>query len=250
MRIVVLAVVLALALAGCVGTSDSSSSSNQTGTASGATTASGTSSQAGATSKAPTGSASTSSSAPTSSGAPAANRAPSITLLAADVTAGAAPLAVSLALNATDADKDALTYTLGFGDGTADATGALPSGNVTHTFAAAGNYTVKFTVSDGKVTVNKTLLVTAIAATGGASVTLTGTVLTPDPIASIPDGFCANDLLLDAATAGTLGETHGVAAYVGWAYVLAPAGVLAWRSAYSASSTSFLVPVFSRMRSR
>ncbi len=53
--------------------------------------------------------------------------------------------AVAFGVTASDADGDALTYTWNFGDGTAVSTERNP----THSFAAAGVYTVTVTVSDG-----------------------------------------------------------------------------------------------------
>mgnify|MGYP001619938352 CR=1 FL=1 len=172
-----IAVVAALAFAGCSGTKTNTSSSvTGSDAASGSgdaatTTATGTESSA-ATSG--TGTATGTAGATTTAGS-SANRAPAISTFTVNKTLGAAPLKVQFKLNATDVDKDALTYKLSFGDGSADATGSLPAGNVTHSFAAAGNYTVKFTVSDGKLSINKTLLVkvTAPAVAGPATTTFT-----------------------------------------------------------------------------
>ena len=158
MRILALVLVLAFALAGCTGTSESSSSSNQAGTASGATAASGTSSQAGTASKAPTGSASASSSAASSS-APAANRAPAITAFKTNVSGGAAPLAVGFNFTASDPDGNPLTFTLTFDDGSDSVTGSLPAPTQSHTYAASGNFTATLVVSDGKAETSSTALV-------------------------------------------------------------------------------------------
>ena len=49
-------------------------------------------------------------------------------------------------VSATDPDGDALTYTINFGDGTANGT----SSQVEHKYEARGTYTATVTVSDGK----------------------------------------------------------------------------------------------------
>jgi PKD repeat protein len=65
----------------------------------------------------------------------------------ADKVAGPAPLAVSFTGTGADADGDPLTYAWDFtNDGTTDATTA----NASHTYAQPGQYTAKFTVSDGE----------------------------------------------------------------------------------------------------
>ncbi|MEK6985914.1 MAG: PKD domain-containing protein [Candidatus Thermoplasmatota archaeon] len=153
----------ALLLAGCAGTSKTDSSSDSTGSSSVAGSASGskaTSSSTGTTSSPGT-------SAGSSSGASEANKAPAISEFSVNNATGVAPLQVAFSFNATDANKDALTYSLSFGDESANATGSLPSAVVTHSFAAAGNYTAKLVVSDGKATANKTLIVQVAA--GGAA---------------------------------------------------------------------------------
>ena len=61
---------------------------------------------------------------------------------AGDVTTGQA---VEFAAAATDADGDTLTYAWEFGDG-----GTSSAQNPSHTYTAAGTYSAKVTVSDGK----------------------------------------------------------------------------------------------------
>ena len=71
---------------------------------------------------------------------------------AGDVTTGQA---VEFAAAATDADGDALTYAWEFGDG-----GTSSAQNPSHTYTAAGTYSAKVTVSDGKGgTASRTLAV-------------------------------------------------------------------------------------------
>jgi type 1 glutamine amidotransferase len=75
-----------------------------------------------------------------------ANRAPRITSAAATPAAGyGAPLTVSFAAVATDADGDALTYSWNFGDGSTST-----SQNPTHTYQQLGYYNPTLTVTDGK----------------------------------------------------------------------------------------------------
>jgi hypothetical protein len=50
---------------------------------------------------------------------------------------------------ATDADGDALTYTLDFGDG-GHSEGSLPAGPIAHVYRGPGDYTATLTVSDGR----------------------------------------------------------------------------------------------------
>lgn len=66
-------------------------------------------------------------------------------------TSGSAPLGVQFAANATDADKDPLTYAWDFGDPTSsDNTSMLA--DPSHTYAQPGTYTVTLSVSDYKST--------------------------------------------------------------------------------------------------
>mgnify|MGYP001617646004 CR=1 FL=1 len=165
MRIVALAVILALLLAGCSGAPKTDSSSDATGGTSASGTATGSASgSAGSTGSAGSSGAGTTA-ASSSSVASSTNRAPIIILFKANLTG----LVAVLEFNATDADKNPLTFVLSFGDATVNATGSLPKGNVTHTFAAAGNYTAKLAVSDGKASVNRTLVLKVTLPTGGAS---------------------------------------------------------------------------------
>ncbi len=89
-----------------------------------------------------------------------ANTAPEA-IMAADVLEGAAPLLVNFSLDGSDADGDALTWELHSGNVTIAAGDALPA-SANHTFEE-GNHTVFFTVSDGELdhTVNTTIVVLA-----------------------------------------------------------------------------------------
>jgi hypothetical protein len=205
-----LCTLLAAGFAGCSGKSDSSTSAS--GTASASTSAPGTGSQSGTATGTGTGSASA-----TSSSGTAANHAPVVNVFTVNKTAGAAPLKVAFKLNATDADQDKLTYTLAFGDATANVTGSLPAADATHTFSVAGNYTARLVVSDGKAAVNKTLLlhVASAAAAAIAPVTFTGHFIAPDPSATDVDRECAFALFgaLFESTIGVGTENKGLGDY-------------------------------------
>nr|WP_243436148.1 PKD domain-containing protein [Acanthopleuribacter pedis] len=73
------------------------------------------------------------------------NRQPEITALTVPAT-GNPGEAVSFSVSASDPDGDPLTYSWNFGDGSATAASA----SVSHTFAAAGDYTVNVTVADDR----------------------------------------------------------------------------------------------------
>ncbi len=96
-----------------------------------------------------------------------ANRAPTANLTA-DLTDGTAPLNVTFTLSGSDADGDNLTWTLSFGDGEATNGTTLPA-NVTHSFTAAGNYTVTLAVSDGTNTTEASVVVEAVEAAAEAA---------------------------------------------------------------------------------
>ncbi len=87
------------------------------------------------------------------------NHAPEITAATATPTSGFAPLPVTFAASATDADEDDLTYRWDFGDG-ATSTEQNPS----HTYSAAGSYSAKVTVSDGEAERSQTVPVSALGA--------------------------------------------------------------------------------------
>ncbi len=88
------------------------------------------------------------------------NTAPVATLLASAFN-GTAPLNVTFALDATDADGDNLTWSFDHGEGNTTEGTALPA-TVNATYMA-GNWTATFTVSDGTNETIQTLLVTVNA---------------------------------------------------------------------------------------
>jgi PKD repeat protein len=94
----------------------------------------------------------------TSSTSAAPNRPPAASLNATAVN-GTAPLNVTFALDGHDADKDALNWTLTFAPSGDAANGTSLPANVTRSFAK-GNYTVTLTVSDGRLNATAVVNVT------------------------------------------------------------------------------------------
>lgn len=136
----------------------------------------------------PSASTSASTTAASSNTTAPANQPPTGTM-AVSVPGGAAPLNVSFGLQGTDADGDALTWTLAFGDGNGTNGTALPA-NVTHVYAAAGAFNATFTLNDGTEEAAYHALVNVSAnATAAAVLTFTGHVLFPDPVLST-EGEC------------------------------------------------------------
>jgi hypothetical protein len=135
-------VLLTSALAGC---SAGDPERFPDGVAGGTSTSTGPASNG--TSTGPATSSSTGTSGDSRQDAP--NQAPSISITVAGNRSGSAPFNVTFLLNGTDAEGDALQWTLAFGDGSANATGTALPAEVDHVFAAAGNFTANFTASDG-----------------------------------------------------------------------------------------------------
>ena len=117
--------------------------------------------------------------------------------LTANPSSGTAPLPVTFSVSVSDADAtDSPTYDLDFGDGTTHATGS-ESGDVSHTYAAAGSYTATLTVTDGQAsdTATQTITVTdqpntapTAALTGPATATTNAAVSFDGSGSSDPDG--------------------------------------------------------------
>jgi len=78
---------------------------------------------------------------------------PPTAMLAVTPTQGVAPVDVAASVDATDPDGDQLTYSIDFGDGSAVQQGSLPVADLGHTYTAAGTFSVRLEVSDGKVSV-------------------------------------------------------------------------------------------------
>jgi hypothetical protein len=143
-----------VALAGCSGGSGDTTSTTTTATTTGGTTSgTGTTSATGT----PTGGNQTEDKGE--------NRPPTASLKA-DPSKGGVPLNVSFALQGEDPDGDALSWTLELGDGSAARTGEALPATVNHSYAQAGNFTVRLTVTDGELEANQTFLVAATAAAG------------------------------------------------------------------------------------
>lgn len=111
----------------------------------------------------PTGSGTSSSStSATGTTGPAANNPPT-----GSIAAAINGTSVRFNMTGSDADGDALSWTLAFGDGNATSGTSLPA-NVTHTFKA-GNHTAVYNVTDGRLTTSYNLTVSVTNATGAAS---------------------------------------------------------------------------------
>lgn len=158
MRAIATLLVLALVLSGCAGSSDNGSSTSGSSTTQGSSTS-------GSKTTGPTTTGATGSGTTSGGPGPAGNHAP-IPQLGASAEAGPAPFGVNFTVDATDEDKDPLTWTLAFGDGSTSATGASVPATVAHNFTSLGNYTVILTVSDGKTSASATLNLTV---SGGAT---------------------------------------------------------------------------------
>lgn len=163
---IVALLLLTVAFAGCASDDPKDEAGDGTTTATGSSSTSSSSlsgGQSGTTSASQSGSS-------TQSGttAPGENHAPTlvITLAAGQSPNGSAPLAVTFLLNGTDADGDALSWTLAFADGSQNATGAALPAEQNHTFSTEGTYNVTFVVSDGKATVTATYPIAVLS--GGA----------------------------------------------------------------------------------
>ena len=85
--------------------------------------------------------------------------------LTADAATGQAPLTVNFTVGGTDADGDALNWTLDAdGDGTADANGSELPGTFSFSYPQAGNYSAAATVTDGNASTTARLNITVSAA--------------------------------------------------------------------------------------
>ncbi|MBE2315872.1 PKD domain-containing protein [Solirubrobacter sp. CPCC 204708] len=89
---------------------------------------------------------------------------PPTAVLTLDRDEGSAPFAVTATITGEDADDDALTYRVSFGDGSPERTGTLPQTPLTHTYATAGSFLVRLSVNDGERTTTRTVrVVTALS---------------------------------------------------------------------------------------
>ncbi|MEK6974769.1 MAG: PKD domain-containing protein [Candidatus Thermoplasmatota archaeon] len=170
MRVVLFAsALLLMVLSGClsgepkVEATDEDSGASCTGSAN-ATSASITCSS-GSKSASKSGSASSTSTTGPGSGNGTGNATVNTAPVIQSFTGNVTGLSVSFLINASDADGDALTYVLAFGDNSTNATGTLANGvgNATHTFAAGGSFNATLVVSDGSAQATKSLQVTVTA---------------------------------------------------------------------------------------
>ena len=143
-------------------------------------------------------------------GATALPNQPPTVLFTADIAAGQAPLTVTFSFNATDADSNALDWTLDAdGDAAPDASGDVLPGSHPHVFDVAGSYTATFVVSDGMndTAASFQIEVSAVPVPEEpAPVVLAGTVMgialgcfDPDDPPSVLLGSANNDFDVDAA---------------------------------------------------
>lgn len=215
--ILALASLVTVSLAGCSGKDKDSTTTLTSGT----TTSTGTTSS-GST-------ATTSPSSTTTSGAssPQSNHAPTGSL-SASVPAGAVPLAVNFTLTGSDADGDALTWTLSFGDATTNATGTAVPATVAHNYALSGNFTVQYLLTDGKESASYNVTIKATLDAGApAVVTFTGHVDAPSPSYNT-EGECLEPIIMEPLGFTTFGQTLAVdAANYGWAYAFDTVGMTA-----------------------
>lgn len=151
--------VLALAFAGCSGDGDGDGISTSTsGSASGTGTTSGTSTSTENSTGSSTGSASS-----TSTGSSADNQAPT-----GNISASVNGTNATFTLTGSDPDGDTLVWDLTFGDGNSTNGTTLPA-TVNHTYAATGNLTVEFIVTDGDLRESSNVTITVGSAGGAAT---------------------------------------------------------------------------------
>lgn len=88
------------------------------------------------------------------------NRAPQIASISSSKMLGALPLTVKLSVNATDPEKDKMTYTWNLGNGIKKVTTAP---QLTYTYTKQAHYKVSVTVSDAKNAVTKSKVISIAA---------------------------------------------------------------------------------------
>lgn len=204
MRLAVVALVLMLAFAGCVSKKDEGDGGDADDGGDG------TGARTGRTSRSTTGSA-TATGTSGSNGTAAENHPPTASMTANGT--GAAPASVSFLLNGTDADGDALTWALAFGDGNATNGTSLPA-NVTYAYPQPGAYNATLTVSDGKATTNVTLLL---------NLTASGPAFEKFVASGTPDLACPQCSVAGANTGA--GYRNGINELDSWFVELPPGAV-------------------------
>jgi hypothetical protein len=188
-----IALMVALAFAGCAGksnsTSTTTSATSSTSTTSATTTHSSTTTATSTTTHTTTTSSTTTSSSSTSSGP---NHPPTVNTFTASRPNGTS-LAFTFTFTASDPDGDTVSWTLDANsDGTADRSGASTPSSALYTYAAAGLYNATLKVSDGKSFAFQTLAVNATVAPSGplgsASITWKVGSVAYGPYPYAPDG--------------------------------------------------------------
>jgi PKD repeat protein len=130
----------------------------------GLTSGSGSGSKTGTSSASKTGTSGTS-----GTGTPTGTNHAPVANLTASTLSGAAPMTVNFTLNGTDAEGDALSWTLTYGNASANVTGTVLPANATHVFDAAGTFNVTLVISDGKLSANATVTIVVSAAAAAAT---------------------------------------------------------------------------------
>lgn len=144
------------------------------------------------------------------------NEAP-VASLVANLTEGKTNLTVTFDLDGSDADGDALTWTLDLGDGTSESGSELPV-SYEHTYTQAGNMSVVLEVSDG----TDTATATEVVAVREPDVVFTGSALLPDPFAVAGEGCLAADTIAAAGLPeNPFGDEHSIEPTLwGWNFML------------------------------
>ncbi len=164
-----------LAFAGCLSGNDdpeptTSSSSSSTSRSSTSTSSTGTT---------------TSSSSTSTSTAPTPNQAPT-----GSISAAINGTLVDFNLTGSDADNDALTWTLTFGDGNQTNGSFLPAA-VNHAYAA-GNYSAVFNLTDGEAVASYNVSLSIVAAAAAGPQVVSGSVV-GDPVSCAQYADGSND---------------------------------------------------------
>jgi len=224
-----LALVAALALAGCASSSnDSSSSSSETGPAatSHGSATSGTTSGHATTGTSGTGTTTGGTTSGTSGSS--GNHAP-VGTITVHSPGGAVPFNVTFTLTGTDADHDPLSWTLDANaDGKPDLNQSAPAtmpATVQYQYTTAGLFNVTYTLSDGKVSSTYHTLVNATG-TAVAGITLSGHIDEADPAAVASQGCTINAITLVGGP-GAFGDTFDLPAEVlkGGTFTVTPASL-------------------------
>jgi len=147
-----------------------------------------------------------------------ANTPPTVTVTPS-ATSGAAPLDTAFAIDASDPDGDALTYTIDFGDGSPVASGSVSADPVHHSYTGPGTYTARTEITDGKAGIVRYSRITVwlssplTAAAGDDVKAATGTTVSFDGSGSTPAAAISTYAwdFGDGATSADKNATHAYA---------------------------------------